>query len=424
MPRIRRSVIAATPTAPSLEAANVALSPDVAPRSTSRDESSLRVLVLADRVVAALPACRELARSGHVVGAAASARNAPVLASRAVAHRHVFPDCRAPQEAWNSALSMAVAQHAYDVVLACSDKDVVRLLEMGQAGLSIASVPSMTAEQAVIVDKGALAKICADVGVAYPNTYVPDAPADDAAIAAAVPGRAVVKAARPAAVTSRGIVHMAGMSAAGDSQAVVSAMARYRAAGLQPIVQEHVDGPKLQVAIIRRGGVTSCRLVALIERGPAEVTLRQLDSAAGLGGDCVDALERVADRAGYQGVLQSEFLVTASAGVCLIDLNPRLWGGLSFARLSGYRMTERAVNDALGIPSPPMPAEVVDRRYHHAARELTYLVRSPRELPSVVSQWSRGDLWDVPPLSDLRPQAVQFWQQVSQRWRTGHSGSS
>jgi hypothetical protein len=416
VPRIRRDVIAAGPAAPGIGASNVTLSPGVAPRIPSPDESSLRILVLADRVGVALPACRALARNGHVVGAAASTRNAPVLASRAVTYRHVFPDRRAPQEAWVSALSMTVSQHAYDVVLACNDIDVVRLLETGQG---IASVPSMTAEQAVIVDKGSLAKVCADVGVAYPNTYVPDSPSDDAVVAAAVPGRAVVKAARPAEITSRGIVHMAGMSAASDSQAVMWAMSRYRAAGLRPIVQEHVDGPKLQAAIIRRGGVTSCRLVALVERGPAEVTLRQLDSSAGLGGNCIAALERVADRAGYEGVLQSEFLATASGGVCLIDLNPRLWGGLSFAQLIGLRMAERAANDAVGIPSPPMPAEVADRRYHHLAREFAYLRKSPRELPSVVSQWSRGDLWDIPPISDLRPQVLQFWQQASLRWRPG-----
>ena len=402
-------------------APQVALSSVAAPRFTTRDESSPRVLVLADRVAAALPACRALARSGHVVGAAASTRSAPVLASRAVAYRHVFPDRRAPQEAWSSALRAAVSQCGYDVVLACSDIDVVRLLETEH---SIASVPSMTAEQAVILDKGALAKVCADVGVAYPDTYVPDTPSNDAVVAAAVPGEAVVRAARPAALTSQGVVHVAGMSAASDSSAVMSAMARFRAAGLRPIVQQHVDGQKLQVAIIRRAGVTSRRLVALVERGPAEVTLRQLDSSAGLGGDCIAALERVADRAGYEGVLQAEFLATASVGVCLVDLNPRLWGGLSFAELTGLRMTERAVNDAVGIPSPPMPAEAVDRRYHHAARELAYLRRSPRELQSFVSQWFRGGVWDVPPLSDLRPHGLQFWQQVSTRWRLARSRSS
>jgi hypothetical protein len=419
VPRIRRNVIAAT-TAPGAETTHVTLPPveAAAPLSTGRDEPSLKVLVLADRTVAALPACRALTRSGHVVGAATSARASPVLASRAVAHRHLFPDRSAPQEAWDAALRMAVSQHAYDVVLACNDIDVVRLLGTGH---SIVRVPSLTAEQAVIVDKGALAKVCADVGVAYPHTYIPGAPSDDAVVAATVTGRAVVKAARPAAVTSQGIVHMAGMNLVSDARAAMAAMARYRAAGLWPIVQEHVEGPKLQVAIIRRAGVTSCRLVALIERGPAEVTLRQLDSSAGLGGDCIAALECVADRAGYQGLLQAEFLAAASSGVCLIDLNPRLWGGLSFAELLGLRMTERIVNDAVGIPSRPMPAEVVDRRYHHAAREFTYVLRSPRELPSVVSQWSRGDLLDIPPLRDLRPHALQYWQQASRRWRPARS---
>lgn len=388
----------------------VMLSPTVARRSMSRDESGLNVLVLADRVEVALSACRALTRNGHVVGAATSTRTSPVLASRAVAHRHLFPGRSAQQEVWSSALRAAISQCSYDVVLACNDTDVVRLIDTRH---SIASVPSMTAEQAVVLDKGALAKVCADVGVAYPRTYVPDTPSDDTVVAATVRDRAVVKAARPAVVTSRGIVHMAGMSAVSDPQAMVTAMERYRAAGLRPIVQEHVDGPKLQAAVIRRAGVTSCRMVALVERGmPAEATLRQLDSSAGLGADCIAALECVADRASYQGVLQAEFVATAYGGVCLIDLNPRLWGGLSFAELIGLRMTERVVNDAIGLPAPSMPAETVDRRYHHAARELAYLARSPRELPSILSQWSRGDLWDAPRFNDLRPHLVQCWQQA------------
>jgi hypothetical protein len=383
----------------------------------SRDESSLNVLVLADRVEVALPACRALARNGHVVGAATSTRTSPVLTSRTVAHRHLFPDRSGQQEVWSSALCAAVSQCGYDVVLACNDIDVIRLLATRP---SIASVPSMSTLQAVILDKGMLAQVCADVGVGYPRTYVPDVPSDDAVVAATVPGRAVVKAARPAAVTSRGIVHMAGMTAGSDPRAVMSAMERYRAAGLQPVVQEHVHGPKLQAAIIRRVGVTSCRLVALVERGtPAEATLRQLDSSEGLGADCIAALERVADRSGYQGVLQAEFVVTASGGVCLIDVNPRLWGGLSFAELIGLRMTERAVYDAVSLPAPPMPAEAVGRRYHHAARELAYLARSPQELRSVLSQWSRGDVWDAPQLKDVRPHVLQCWQQARppSRWR-------
>jgi hypothetical protein len=373
----------------------------------SRDESSLNVLVLADRVEVALPACRALARRGHVVGAATLTRTSPVLASRAVTYGHLFPDRNAPQETWTSALRAAVSQCAYDVVLAGNDVDVVRLLATGQ---SITSVPSMSALQAVILDKGALAQVCADAGVAYPRTYVPGACSEDAAVAATVPGRAVVKAATPAEVTSRGIVHMAGMTAASGPRAVLSAMERYRDAGLRPIVQERVDGPKLQAAIVRRARVTSCRLVALVELGtPAEATLRRLDSSAGLGAACIAALERVADKAGYQGVLQAEFVAMASGDVCLIDVNPRLWGGLSFAELTGLRMTERAVYDALARSAPPMPAEAAGGRYHHVARELAYLARSPRALPSVVSRWSPGDLWDAPRFNDVRPYLVHRW---------------
>ena len=382
--------------------------------ATVRNDSSLTVLVLADRIEVALPACRALRRGGHVVGAATSAGTPPVSMSKAVTHKHVFPGSSDPQEAWESALALAVSQRAYDLVLACNDVDVLRLTVMKP---SVATVPSISSVQAVVLDKAALDQVCADVGVKYPRTYAPGTPSHDVTIATGGSARTVVKAATPAVMTDGGIVHIPGMTTASDPRAVVSAMERYRAAGLRPILQEHVDGPKLQATIIRREGATLCRFVALVERGtPAEATLLQLDSSADIGGECIAALERVADRAGYAGILQAEFIATP-VGVCLIDLNPRLWGGLAFAELVGLRMTERAAYDALGLSAPAIPREAPGRRYHHAARELAYLLRSPRDVRSVVSRWSRNDVWDVPPFNDMRPHIEQSFQQARSSWQ-------
>lgn len=382
-------------------------------RRVSGQWRSVRVLVLGDRSEVALPACRALARAGHLVGVAVSVDGSPVLASRAVTWRHFFPARTASQDAWTAAARDAIERRGYELVLACNDIDVVRLLE---ARLDTPTVPAIAPVHAVILDKGALARLCGEAGVDYPPTTVPASPADDASVAAGAPGGSVVKAARPAMLTGQGVVHMAGIAAARGAAGLLAAMQRYRAAGLQPVVQGYVGGQKVQAAIIRRGGLTSCRLAALVERAPAETTLRQLDSAQGLGGECVSALERVADAAGYQGLIQAEFLA-APSGACLIDLNPRLWGGLSFAELVGLRMAERAVADALGLPAPPMPEEVPGRRYHHVARELTFIARAPRTLRSVVGQWSRGDVWDVPRTTDLRPLVLHLWQQARRRRR-------
>jgi hypothetical protein len=64
-----------------------------------------------------------------------------------------------------------------------------------------------------------------------------------------------------------------------------------------------------------------------------------------------------------------------------------------------------------------MPVEEAGRRYHHAARELAYLARSPRELPSVLSQWSGSDVRNVPEFKDMQPYVVQCWQQARQALR-------
>src|SRR5436305_1185135 len=82
----------------------------------------------------------------------------------------------------------------------------------------------------------------------------------------------------PAAITARGVVHLPGIIAVEGQRALLAAVEHYRAAGLEPVAQEYVEGPKLQAAVIRRGGTTTCRLVAHVERGThAEATLCQLD---------------------------------------------------------------------------------------------------------------------------------------------------
>jgi hypothetical protein len=380
----------------------------------------LSVLVLADRVEVALPACRALARSGHRVGAACSDRSSPVLVSRAVTYRHLFPSSRAPQDAWDPALDRAVAERSYDVVIACNDIDVVRLTSSRHGGIR---VPSISRSQAPIQDKAALAQVCAELGIAYPLTSVPDPSPEHVAEELRARGRVVVKAARPAAATPQGVVHVAGMRVAGTPQALLAAVEHYRAAGLEPIVQERVEGPKLQAALIRRAGVTTCRLVASVERAtPAEATLRQLDSRVGVGGDCIRALELIMDHVGYEGVLQAEFVVHAAGVPYLVDLNPRLWGGLSFAELIGLRIAERVVRDAVGLPAPPAPRETPGRRYHHVARELAYVARSPRDLPAVVSQWSTHDVWDMPPVDDMAPHLARYRLRPPARRRATAAG--
>jgi biotin carboxylase len=380
----------------------------------------LSVLVLADRVEVALPACRALARSGHRVGAACSDRSCPVLVSRAVTCRHLFPGRGAPQDAWDAALDCAVAEGCYDVVIACNDIDVVRLTSSRHVGRR---VPSISPSQARIQDKAALAQVCAELGIAYPLTIVPDLFAEHVARGSLARGSLIVKAARPAAATRQGVVHVAGMRVAGTPQALLAAVEQYRAAGLEPIVQERVEGPKIQAALIRRARTTTCRLVASVERAtPAEATLRQLDSRAGVGADCIRALELIMDHVDYEGLLQAEFVVHAAGVPYLIDLNPRLWGGLSFAELIGLRITERVVRDAVGLPAPPAPRETPGRRYHHVARELAYIARSPRDLPAVASQWSAQDVWDRPPVDDMGPHFARFRLRLPARRRATATG--
>lgn len=365
----------------------------------------MNVLVLADRFSVGLPACRALARAGIAVGAAASSPESPVLASRAVTWRHSLPPATAPQAEWAEALHGAITEIAYDVVIASSDMEVVRLLA---AGAPVPTVPAITDALPILLDKGSLTTLCTDAGVNYPVTWDGASFPGASGVPAIGPEGLTVKAALPAAVTDMGVVHRGGALRVRNEDELAAAIERYASAGLRPIAQETIRGAKIQAAIIRRRGRTTGHVVAVVERGPADTTLRQIDSRTGDGRSCIVALERVADAARYEGVLQAEFIATRSRDVYLIDLNPRLWGGLSFTELIGLRMTERVVDDALGRPPLPMPPERPGRRYHHVGRELATIARAPREIPRVLGAWSPRDVWDVPPLRDLAPHVRQW----------------
>lgn len=380
---------------------------------TSRHPGLLSVLVLGDRTEVALPACRALAEAGHLVGVGVSRQLSPVIASRSVRACHRLPGPAAPPSLWSQALHDVVEQVGYDVVLACSDVDVLRLTT---SEVAVALVPDLSRRQNVLLDKGELAQLSARVGVGYPRTYVPTVPSDDRRIAEALIGPVVVKPARPAVETERGVSHVQGARRATGPRDILAALEACRAGGHSPIVQEDVGGEKLQAVVIRRAATTTCRLVVAVERElPPEVTLRQVDSAGGAGGQCIEALERIADAVGYEGILQAELVAQPDGSICVIDINPRLWGGLPFAELIGLRVADRVVRDAMGLPAHPLPAERPGRRYHHVWRELTYLRFHPRALPEVASEWWRGsglDVWDVPASRDVRPELARLRARV------------
>jgi biotin carboxylase len=206
---------------------------------------------------------------------------------------------------------------------------------------------------------------------------------------------------------------MPGAHVVHDYPTASHALGSIRRRGVDPVVQECLDGEKLQAVIIRREGSTSFRMAFRVRREHppqrgAEAMLERLRTTAGDGADLTSALERLADAVDYQGLLQAEFYRTASGRLYVIDVNPRLWGSMAFAELLGLGVTERVVRDALGCDPLSVPQESTDRRYHHLAREFRWSRAQPGGFASVLATSSPRDVWDLPSLTDPLPELLRL----------------
>lgn len=387
-----------------------------------------RVLLLGDRPIVALTACRALSRARYFVGVTGSRPLDVVGVSRHVSRYHRIPPIDGRVDDWSLAVKALVDEVGYEVVVATSDAGVARLLDLD---LPVATCPDISDRHLALIDKGQLASLCAAASVDYPRTDRPRTPAQDEALSRRIERATIVKAARSAVATPGGLTLLPGAQVVHDYRTASRALASIRQQGVDPVVQEYLDGEKLQAVIIRREGSTSFRMAYRVRREyPAqrgsETMLERLRTDNGCGAELASILERLADAAGYEGLLQAEFYRTASGRLCVIDVNPRLWGSLAFAELLGLTMTERVVRDALRLDPAPVPEETTARRYHHLVREFRWSHARPRAIALVLATSSPRDLWDIPSLTDPLPELVRLTRKLGwaarKRLATGVSG--
>jgi len=387
-----------------------------------------RVLLLGDRPVVALAACRALGRAGYEVGVTGSRALEVAGVSRHASRYHRIPPIDGVVDDWSAALRTLVDDEGYDVVVATSDAGVARLLDLD---LPVPTCPEISDRHLPLIDKGQLASLCAAASVDYPYTDRSRTPEQDEEVSRGIERATIVKAARSAVATPDGLTLLPGAHLVQDYRTASQALASIRRRGVDPVVQEYLEGEKLQAVIIRRRGSTTFRMAFRVRREfppqrGSETMLQRLHTSSGCGAELTTMLERLADAAEFDGVLQAEFLRTARRRLCVIDVNPRLWGSLAFAELLGLRMTERVVRDALRLDPAPVPDETMARRYHHLVRELRWLGARPRAIKDVLATSSPRDVWDTPSLTDPLPELLRLARRLTranrQRSATGESG--
>ena len=367
-----------------------------------------RVLVLDTHQRIGLAACRALGAAGYDVGAADSQDDLGSH-SRHTARFHRIPPARDSGAAFSAALEEVVGRHGYEVVVASDDATIARLHH------SVPSVPTVPAVgpdsgYEALVDKVALADLCAQAGVRYPATAVPADFPDDAAAVLAVGLPCFVKTARSGQVDGDRVRMRKGAVPARTLDDALTAMAAFRAIGCAPIVQAALSRQRKYVAaVVRAGGHSQVRLVMHAVRdwpplGGVSTLNVSVSSSVGDGRLACDALERLLDAAGYEGVAGAEFLRTGDAehDLQVVDVNPRFFGSAMFGERLGLRITERAVRHALGDRPLPDADYEVGRRYHHLAGDVRWIGSPAAERGPIRTLWGTYGLRDVYENVDVR----------------------
>ena len=369
---------------------------------SGRDQPSVIVLDASARQ--ALATVRALGRAGHEVGAAGYERSDLARDSRRAARSHRLPDPSRSGEAFHEALDALLSKHVYDVVVATDDGTIARLRERPPR---VPCVPDVKADLDALGDKVVLAGVAREAGVAYPETLDIDGSTTAGDVVSALGLPVVVKASTSATILEGNVRAHAGAVLATTEESVNDAVGAVRRSGLTPIAQRPAErAAKIDVAVVRRGGLSEVRLAYRVLRdvpltGGLAVTLETVSATKGSGRDAIEALERVCAAAGYDGIANGEFCVGADGSTTLIEVNARPWASMWFAERLGQRVAERCVRLAAGVePLPPAPPPRL-RRYHHVVGELQWASLHDRVAPRLGELIVTTRPWDVFEYDDL-----------------------
>ena len=368
------------------------------------------ILVLDPVARHAVAAVRGLGRAGWDVVVAGYKRPADALAAKsryASGAYERLPDPHGEAAPYEEALAEVVRRRGCQAVVAVSDSTIARLR---QIDVPVPTVPPMNAGLDRVIDKLGLGAIAAGADVDYPSTWSPGLPAP-----ASAGWPRIVKPRRTSMAGPGRVVGRTGAFVVPDQAAEDAAVAALRELELEPIIQVRVSRAfKVTVAIVRHRGRTTFRFAyeVLLEYPPLGGQAAAIVSIAphrGIGARAIHTAERVCDAAGYEGLANVQMYGQEDGSICLIEVNPRVWGSVWLPEHLGLRPVERAVLAALDEePLPPLDYPV-GRRFHRPTLEARWLLAPRRDreaawrLPAIIRPW---DVFDLLSVTDPRPFAA------------------
>ncbi|MCZ2839992.1 ATP-grasp domain-containing protein [Modestobacter sp. VKM Ac-2985] len=324
-----------------------------------------RALILTNgRARGSLAAARALHRAGWVVGVGTPDGAGMVTASRCCDRSHVVPRPRGDIGPFLDGVRRAVRDGGYDVVFGGGDDWMAALAVHRDEVPAVVPHPSAEVVHEAL-DKVGLTRRARSVGLAAPRTDV----ATESAVAG-WEGPVVVKCrahwrpqhAHPHRIEARRYP---------DVTAAAGRIERLRAAGLEPLLQQPVEGEL--TALI--GLVQEGRLVGRVHQRsphlwptPSGVSCRAvtLPVDEGLAGRAEALLADL----GWSGLVELQFLRGPDGVSHLIDLNGRFFGSMALANAAGANLPDAWGRQVLGLPLPPLPDAAPGARFLWTAGDL------------------------------------------------------
>ena len=321
-------------------------------------------------------AVRSLGKRGYRIAVGERTRFAPALFSRYCSRRFLHPSPTTSPEAFLDALEKELRVGGYDVVLAMEFATQVLIARNRHRFEGMASFPFASADLATRVqDKGELASFASARGIECPATFRPEGPEDVHAMASHLPYPLLIKPRLSSG--GRGIVR------AETPSQLRKEYPNVHATHPSPILQECLPpgGDALGVGVLMnfssepRAAFAYRRLREYpVGGGPSTLRVSVRDETL------CRTTERLLSALRWTGVAMAEYKVDPRDGrPKLLEVNPRFWGSLNHAILSGVDFPHMLCRMAIDGDVPPLEGYGVGVRSRSLIHgDLMHFVRNPR----------------------------------------------
>jgi len=347
-------------------------------------------LVTDAHIPSAVSGIRALGREGLAVAALAPRRSAVGLWSRYCAARAVGPDSVTDPDGFMAAVHRVVERHGGLVVYPGQDEALNALLADEPGLPADAMLPYPGPEPlAALRDKGRLAILAADAGLATPSAFAVGQAGQ--LLSGELPDGAVVKPSLPGGAFAE--VRLA------DSREDLRAVLATVPAGEEVVLQERLSGRLMAVSVLvdRDGDLVRRFQQVSLRTWPPDAGISSLAVSVEPDEALVEACRALLAAAGYWGLAQLQFL-DAADGRRLIDVNTRFYGSLALALAAGVNLPAAwhavTLEQPAGTPQPyraGVSYRWVEADLMAATRGIRGRLTSRGPRPRTGPMWARDD---------------------------------